>query len=85
MSHTSIYDWSKYNLAYFIKGAAAGGICCSITHGALCPVDVVKTRIQLNPQVYNMGMIGSFKKVVAEEGVAALSTGLGATAVGYFV
>jgi len=34
---------------YFIKGAAAGGICCSITHGALCPVDVVKTRVQLDP------------------------------------
>lgn len=85
MSHTSIYDWSKYNLSYFIKGAAAGGICCSITHGALCPVDVVKTRIQLNPQVYNMGMIGSFKKVIAEEGAGALATGLGATAVGYFV
>jgi len=32
---------------YYLKSAAAGGICCSITHGALCPVDVVKTRIQL--------------------------------------
>lgn len=28
--------------------AAAGGICCSITHGALTPVDVVKTRVQLD-------------------------------------
>jgi solute carrier family 25 phosphate transporter 3 len=33
---------------YYIKGAAAGGICCSITHGALTPVDVVKTRVQLD-------------------------------------
>jgi hypothetical protein len=38
-----------YDLMYYIKGAAAGGICCSITHGALCPVDVVKTRVQLDP------------------------------------
>lgn len=29
--------------------SAAGGICCSITHGALTPVDVVKTRVQLDP------------------------------------
>ena len=43
------YDWSKYNTMYYIKGAAAGGICCSITHGALTPVDVVKTRVQLDP------------------------------------
>jgi len=46
---TSKYDFSKYTLMYYLKGAAAGGICCSITHGALCPVDVVKTRVQLDP------------------------------------
>lgn len=80
-----MYDWAKYNFGYFLKGAAAGGICCSITHGALCPVDVVKTRIQLNPEIYNTGMVGGFKKVIAEEGAGALATGLGATAVGYFV
>lgn len=38
-----------YNFMYYLKGAAAGGICCSITHGALTPVDVVKTRVQLDP------------------------------------
>jgi len=38
-----------YDLMYYLKGAAAGGICCSITHGALTPVDVVKTRVQLDP------------------------------------
>jgi len=30
-------------------------------------------------------MVAAGKKVVAEEGVGALATGLGATAVGYFV
>ena len=38
-----------HDLMYYLKGAAAGGICCSITHGALTPVDVVKTRVQLDP------------------------------------
>merc|ERR1719498_1206592 len=76
---------AKYDLDYYLKGALAGGICCSITHGALCPVDVVKTRIQLDPAKYNKGMIGGFRQVVAEEGVAALATGLGPTAVGYFI
>mmetsp|Transcript_17072 Transcript_17072/g.21824 ORF Transcript_17072/g.21824 Transcript_17072/m.21824 type:complete len:325 (-) Transcript_17072:140-1114(-) len=74
-----------YDLSYYIKGAAAGGICCSITHGALCPVDVVKTRVQLDPVKYNSGLIGGMRKVVAEEGAMALTTGLGATAFGYFV
>ena len=39
----------EYGFMYYLKGAAAGGICCSITHGALTPVDVVKTRVQLDP------------------------------------
>ena len=38
-----------FDSTYYLKGALAGGICCSITHGALCPVDVVKTRVQLDP------------------------------------
>ena len=70
---------------YYLKGALAGGICCSFTHGALCPVDVVKTRMQLDPVNYNQGLIGGMKKVVAEEGAGGLATGLGVTAIGYFI
>ena len=74
-----------YGLDHFVKGALSGGICCSVTHGALCPVDVVKTRIQLEPTKYNKGMVSGFRTVIAEEGVVALATGLGPTAVGYFI
>lgn len=74
-----------FDTTYYLKAALAGGICCSITHGALCPVDVVKTRMQLDPIKYNKGMIGGFRQVIAEEGVGALATGLGPTAFGYFV
>merc|ERR1712127_990818 len=74
-----------FGMMYYTKSALAGGICCSITHGAVCPVDVVKTRIQLEPQKYNKGMIGGFRTIIAEEGAMALSTGLGATAFGYFI
>jgi solute carrier family 25 (mitochondrial phosphate transporter), member 3 len=31
-------------------------------------VDVVKTRIQLEPTVYNKGMVGGFKQIIAAEG-----------------
>ena len=27
----------EYGIDYFLKGALAGGICCSVTHGALTP------------------------------------------------
>jgi len=75
----------KFDLTYFLKSALAGGICCSVTHAAVCPLDVVKTRIQLEPAKYNQGMIAGLRSVVANEGVGALATGLGATAAGYFV
>ncbi|CUM67588.1 uncharacterized protein PRCAT00005288001 [Priceomyces carsonii] len=63
--------------------ALAGAIGCGVTHGAMTPIDVVKTRIQLEPTVYNKGMVGSFKQVVSKEGAGALLTGLGPTILGY--
>jgi len=74
-----------FDVMYYVKSAFAGGICCSITHGAVCPIDVVKTRMQLDPVKYNQGMISAFRNVVATEGAGVLATGLGATAAGYFV
>jgi solute carrier family 25 phosphate transporter 3 len=81
----SVYNFEIYSFGYFLKGALAGGLCCSITHGLACPIDVVKTRIQLDPVTYNQGLIGGFKQVIAAEGQGALWTGAGPTAAGYFV
>jgi hypothetical protein len=55
-----------YDLNYYVKAALAGGICCSITHAAVCPLDVVKTRIQLEPTKYT-GMVSGFRTVLANE------------------
>lgn len=72
-------------LALYSRFALAGAVCCSVTHGALTPVDVVKTRIQLEPATYNKGMIGGFRQVIQNEGAGALLTGFGPTAAGYFL
>ena len=45
----------------------------------------VKTRIQLDPQTYNRGMIGGFRQAIAKEGAGALLTGVGPTFAGYFL
>ena len=79
------HQQGPFDLKYYVNAALAGGICCSVTHGALCPVDVVKTRMQLEPAKYNQGMVAGFRQVIAAEGVMALATGLGPTAAGYFV
>ncbi|KAK0663602.1 Mitochondrial phosphate carrier protein [Lasiodiplodia hormozganensis] len=62
----------------------AGAVCCSLTHGALTPVDVVKTSIQLDPVKYNRGLIGGFRQIIGEKGFGAVWTGVGPTFVGYF-
>lgn len=72
-------------VSLYSRFALAGAVCCAVTHGALTPVDVVKTRIQLDPATYNKGMIGGFRQVVAKEGASALLTGFGPTAAGYFL
>ncbi|GIK04396.1 mitochondrial phosphate carrier protein [Aspergillus viridinutans] len=72
-------------LGLYSRFAFAGAVCCSVTHGAFTPVDVVKTRIQLDPVTYNRGMIGGFRQVIQNEGAGALLTGIGPTFAGYFM
>ncbi|ROV95644.1 hypothetical protein VSDG_05289 [Cytospora chrysosperma] len=69
----------------YSRFALAGALGCSVTHGSFTPVDVVKTKIQLDPATYNRGMIGGFRQVIQNEGAAALLTGFGPTFTGYFI
>ncbi|GAA5836604.1 hypothetical protein JCM3766R1_006967 [Sporobolomyces carnicolor] len=68
----------------YLKFFAAGAACCTLSHGAMVPIDVVKTRIQLEPAMAKLGMVGTGRKIVAQEGLKGLATGFGSTAVGYF-
>ena len=70
-------------LGTYLKFALAGAICCSATHSAVVPIDVVKTRLQLSDRYH--GMTHAARTIVKEEGAGALLTGLGPTTVGYFL
>lgn len=63
----------------------AGAICCTVTHGAMTPIDVVKTRIQVDPGLAKHNLVSGARKIIAAEGPKALLTGFGPTAVGYLV
>ena len=67
----------QYTISDYSKFALAGAIGCGVTHGAMTPIDVVKTRIQLDPVTYNKGTMGSFRQVMPSKGSGALLTGLG--------
>uniref|UniRef100_A0A7S4MPD7 Mitochondrial carrier protein n=2 Tax=Odontella aurita TaxID=265563 RepID=A0A7S4MPD7_9STRA len=64
---------------YFV----AGGVCAATSHGITTPVDVVKTRMQANPEVYNKGMSHALVDILKTDGPSALLGGLGPTVVGY--
>lgn len=74
-----------FGLHHYTACAFGGAVCCSVTHGATTPIDVIKTRIQLEPQKYTSGFIGTLRSVMKAEGTGALFTGATATAQGYFV
>lgn len=83
MSAAAAGPVTQYSISDYTKFALAGAIGCGTTHSAMVPIDVVKTRIQLEPTIYNKGMVSSFKKIVGEEGAGALLTGFGPTLLGY--
>lgn len=64
---------------YFVSG----GLCAAVSHGITTPIDVVKTRIQAEPEVFNEGLISATKSILEKDGASALLSGLGPTVVGY--
>ncbi|GMM51489.1 Cu/Pi carrier [Starmerella bacillaris] len=71
-----------YSAEYF-KYCTIGGIfACGPTHASVTPLDLVKTRMQVNPSLYK-GNFDAFRTIIRTEGRGALFTGFGATFIGY--
>jgi len=84
MSDGKFMGQGPFDTTHYLKAALGGAVCCSVTHGGTTPIDVIKTRMQLDPAKYTSFM-GTYKDVVATEGRAALTTGALPTFQGYFV
>lgn len=74
----------RYSVSDYMRFFSAGALCATITHGAMTPVDVVKTRLQLEPAGSKLGMASMARGIVAAEGPAGLLAGFGPTAVGAY-
>ncbi|VDO53437.1 unnamed protein product [Brugia timori] len=70
------------SLKYFLLCGVGGVISCGTTHTSIVPLDLVKCRIQVNPEKYK-GIIQGFRTTVREEGFRALGKGWAPTLVGY--
>mmetsp|Transcript_1525 Transcript_1525/g.2523 ORF Transcript_1525/g.2523 Transcript_1525/m.2523 type:complete len:339 (+) Transcript_1525:131-1147(+) len=72
-------DVANIDWRYF----AAGGICAGCSHGITTPIDVIKTRMQTDPEAYQDGVWQAAKDIIAAEGIGFLLAGLGPTVLGY--
>lgn len=67
-------DLPEFTLGGYARFFMAGALCATITHGAMTPVDVVKTRLQLEPKGSKLGMASMARHIVASEGPQGLMT-----------
>ncbi|EEY22492.1 hypothetical protein D7B24_005263 [Verticillium nonalfalfae] len=74
-----------FTIGDYVKFFGAGALAATSTHGAATPIDVVKTRIQVDDALKGYNMLRAGRTIVAKEGASALLTGFGPTAVGYLV
>ncbi|KIW02521.1 uncharacterized protein PV09_06319 [Verruconis gallopava] len=74
-----------FHVSDYVKFFGAGALAATLTHASATPIDVVKTRIQVDSSLKGMNMLKAGRSIVAAEGAGALLTGFGPTAVGYLV
>jgi solute carrier family 25 phosphate transporter 3 len=71
-----------HDMAYYQKCMMGGILSCGITHTIVCPLDIVKCRMQANPGMY--ASVGDgFSKINASEGLKGFTLGWLPTLVGY--
>mmetsp|Transcript_51154 Transcript_51154/g.52114 ORF Transcript_51154/g.52114 Transcript_51154/m.52114 type:complete len:445 (-) Transcript_51154:312-1646(-) len=66
---------------YFLSG----GLCAAFSHAIPTPVDVVKTRKQVDPRLTDKNFLEAGRTIIKEEGFRTLWAGLGPTTVGYLL
>ena len=72
----------KHDLSYYLKCMMGGVLACGLTHTGIVPLDIVKCRKQVYPELYPSIMKG-FTKIRLEEGARGLTLGWIPTLIGY--
>jgi solute carrier family 25 phosphate transporter 3 len=72
----------KHDATYYFKCMIGGALACGLTHTAICPLDIIKCRMQVNPGLYKS--IGdAFTTIRTTEGAKGLTLGFAPTLIGY--
>jgi solute carrier family 25 phosphate transporter 3 len=76
------YSCEFGSLKYYALCGLGGAISCGVTHTAVVPLDLVKCRLQVDPDKYK-NIINGFKVTLKEDGVRGLAKGWAPTFIGY--
>jgi len=71
-----------YSGSYYASCTFGGLLACGLTHTAVTPLDLVKTRRQVDSKLYTSN-IQAWSKIFRAEGVRGIFTGWGPTLFGY--
>ena len=71
-----------HDLSYYAKCMMGGILSCGLTHTAVVPLDLVKCRRQVDPNIYK-SLGDGFKTIRAAEGMRGLTVGWVPTFIGY--
>jgi solute carrier family 25 phosphate transporter 3 len=61
----------------------AGGASAAFSHGITTPIDVIKTKMQADTSLQGQNLQSATMKVIQDNGIGVLLSGLGPTVVGY--
>lgn len=70
------------SLKFYALCGFGGAVSCGVTHTAVVPLDLVKCRLQVNPDKYK-NIINGFKVTLKEDGSRGLAKGWAPTFIGY--
>uniref|UniRef100_A0A2K5PVR8 Solute carrier family 25 member 3 n=1 Tax=Cebus imitator TaxID=2715852 RepID=A0A2K5PVR8_CEBIM len=81
-SLTTEYSCEFGSAKYYALCGFGGVLSCGLTHTAVVPLDLVKCRMQVDPQKYK-GIFNGFSVTLKEDGVRGLAKGWAPTFIGY--
>jgi len=71
-----------HDLSYYKKCMMGGILSCGITYTIVCPLDIVKCRMQASPGLYS-GVGDGFRQIKATKGLSGFTLGWAPTLIGY--
>jgi solute carrier family 25 phosphate transporter 3 len=71
-----------YTPEFYTSCAIGGAFSCGLTHALVTPLDLVKCRLQVNPQLYR-GIVNGWSVILKTDGIPAMFTGWLPTLIGY--